>query len=459
MGARHKAAGRSGIRSGIRPAIRSGICLGLAAVLWTGISGHGGDYGDSGVHLGLGLGLGPTKAQAQSQAQPQSRDPQSRDPQARLEAARRLLMEQALEAPARIEATSWIDEGGRLREAARITSRFNVPRGFLRESLAQQAPQPPQAPHGSPQEASQEASQSSPQARSPQTSAASQASEALAETSTALCRGPGGLRRLALLSFEPPRVGDPADAPFAHGMIQGLEAALLAQAAADSAWAVQSRSTPVDAYERLLGLAGSEGAPYRLRVAFKLDPIDPRAGVRDAVGLDRVVGWADEQWQRAVSLRIHERPGQRVTISLEAFEPATGERLFVQERQFIAPSRPVSYGLPSLPAELQGGLQALGRAMWSDLAAAFVCRPLQFAAMPAADGRLTLPVGARAGLRVGDQLFVSDRARVPSRVLEAGTLERTALFEVVRLGEDQAVLTQMAGPKLERGVPWVAMPL
>ena len=71
---------------------------------------------------------------------------------------------------------------------------------------------------------------------------------------------------------------------------------------------------------------------------------------------------------------------------------------------------------------------------------------------------LRIAGGESSGLRVGDQLILADRHKLPSRALEAKALDQLALAEVQSVSGYYAELKQIAGPKLVGAAQWVAVP-
>jgi len=346
------------------------------------------------------------------------------DARARLAAAREALAERALEAPAHVEASSWLDERGRLREAARITSRFTVP-----------------------------------MAGAPALRVGAQTGGARAADPQPLCAPSGGLKRAGVLRLDVVQVADPADRALALGVARALASAVLDAGANDPAWSLAEHPGDRDSYERLLVGAGAAHSPYQLSLTVVFEPLSGLPPAFDPERLRQSVAGVRDRLERAFYGPPPERAPQLATLSLDVTDRLTGQRVLRHATALQIPAQPVAYGQPALPLEVADALAQVASTWWQRLGAAMACKPVHFVARPSAEGMMSIEAGSRAGLRVGDQLLVSDRSRIPTRVMEAGALERTAVFEVVRVSENQAVLAQRAGPGIDGGTEWFASPL
>ncbi len=86
------------------------------------------------------------------------------------------------------------------------------------------------------------------------------------------------------------------------------------------------------------------------------------------------------------------------------------------------------------------------------------CEPMHFYLTKSGSAEVTISGGANSGIRLGDRLLVLDESRVPSRILEPGTLAQLSLVEVTQVSADTAVVAQTAGADIEDLAHKVAIP-
>lgn len=87
------------------------------------------------------------------------------------------------------------------------------------------------------------------------------------------------------------------------------------------------------------------------------------------------------------------------------------------------------------------------------------CESAQFVVRREPDASLKLHVGSASGLRVGDRVLLMQPGWVPSRLLDARSLEHLALAEVVETGPRMTEIRLLAGPPLPPQGQWLALPL
>jgi len=157
-------------------------------------------------------------------------------------------------------------------------------------------------------------------------------------------------------------------------------------------------------------------------------------------------------------------PGQHFELNLGLREIATGRMLRQHRVQIYLPARPTLVGSSEVPESVRQALQMATAAWWSNTRTALECEPLQVVAQGDVSlGQVFIPLGA-TGVRIGYRWVLEDRARVPGRVLEQGSLERARVAEVIAVTPHRAVLKltqheQSAAMPAERGVPWFATPM
>lgn len=202
----------------------------------------------------------------------------------------------------------------------------------------------------------------------------------------------------------------------------------LRQHSAHSAlWRVVEPYQPTTRYEQALVGRGEQYIPWRL--TLRIEPGQDAYGTSTAVIL---------RWDVS---RLHDRV------------------LLLQQQQSLNIESPEISGLPqrlssSMQEQLQQILQSFEQALESKLA----CIAPQFEVLTASPSQLRIAGGETSGLRVGDQLIVADRHKLPSRTLEPKALDQVALAEVQSVSGYYAELKQIAGPKLVGAAQWVAVP-
>jgi hypothetical protein len=88
----------------------------------------------------------------------------------------------------------------------------------------------------------------------------------------------------------------------------------------------------------------------------------------------------------------------------------------------------------------------------------FSCDPASFAVNASPDGKFVLTAGAKAGLRVGDKVLLSDPRVLPQHALEVGALDGAVLAEVKSVSAYQSELKKVAGKVQKNQGSWVAWP-
>ena len=413
---------------------------------------------------------------------------------ARLEQLRNAMIDQALDAPVHISSNAWLDESGRLRHVSRF---FSEVRARAAADLIVSAESAAQArataavaggendgTRATVTAQSGVARQSSavglPSSPGPVRDAGAQPlslqSSAPAEPSPPTpdaieCRADrSGLRRSAVVRFELV----PADGSRGHSVLHHLQdliqQALGRQSGRGGLAVAGPDLTGVDSYSRLISSTGRQDAPYRIDVRISSDRLDVEPAGH---------GVAPGQTYFALSLAGARRtlselerpsaalmPDRRVDIEMTLVE-VSGERMLLRHRLPVnVPGASPSHNTPALPDSTISSVTVATLAWWSEAVSVLRCEPMLVQAHPMAAGVLAIPVGGAAGIRVGDRWMIADRARIPTRVLEQGAVDRIIMAEVVAVGQHRSTLrltAESAGspvrPGLERGVPWFASPL
>jgi hypothetical protein len=190
-------------------------------------------------------------------------------------------------------------------------------------------------------------------------------------------------------------------------------------------WRVSDKVVYANPYDKALLTQGEQNLPWRLNVMVALDPQSNPSNPTYAM-----------RWE--VSHR-HDRA------------------LFVSQQHWVTlpPSGGSVAGLdPLVSAQIQAVVETFHRAMESQLS----CVPPQFEAQMDQSKTLRINAGHLSGLRLGDVLVVADRQKIPSRILEPGSLEGVTLAEVRAVYAYSAELKTIAGVAPKGAGQWVAVP-
>lgn len=343
---------------------------------------------------------------------------------ARLESLRNALVDKALKAPTRVRSAAWVDESGRLRENTQIDSDIKL-RGIRVLSYLEE-------PGGA------------------KANIVADAGATLAAKNG--CPQPGSRfkRHAALIETHAPGDGK-SGYHFMPELADRTAKFLTRTFSQDENWVVTPAALAPTAYERtLLGTDTPAATPYVMRLHLEAIRTTPPVAL----------SWARTPVVDLFSEPPHRVPAKPLLLTLRVEERSSGRALWQQEAPFHYPESDVDGKRPPLPAGLTQALEDTLLAWRAQMGAALRCEPLQFAVSVPESGDLTVHAGSRSGVRVGDHLLLVDRTRVPANMLEAGALDRAALFEVHSTATDRAVAKRVAGPApLGRLSDLVAMPL
>jgi hypothetical protein len=329
---------------------------------------------------------------------------QSLSAEERLEAIRQSLVQRSLEGPTQVRSTQWVDGNGALRESNSFVTGMEV-RGVRVLAYGRDMDQQPTAT---------------------------------------------GMQLDGKTALTPSCVSAAADGAVWHqlnwelrygsSMAAGrrFEAQLIGQqfrqqvfAASHHAksWRVSERKLPADGYEQLLVGQGEQLVPWvlRLNVSASSDSF-PGANVYD-------VSW--ELIGRGAGQDPAFRGSQQISIDVP--------------RTVGIESKPLS---PMVVAQVQASIQSLQVGMEKVLS----CKVPQFQVLKFHSGSVRIAGGAASGIRVGSQMVLADRLKLPLRALEPQALERMAMAEVVAVSDYYAELKFTAGTKFPANAQWVAIP-
>ena len=428
----------------------------------------------------------------------------------RLERLRNALIDQAMDAPVRVTSSAWLDESGQLRHVSRFFSEVRARAAAdalfqasesenIRTTGSKAAPSsataqsavsatsdqvvevkpPAQAPavasrSGALPAGAAPAQPGAAQSLPPRavTPAPSTVAHSAADGSAPeACRvGGADLARLAVLDS----VIHPADGSRNHAVLQDLERyfhqVFSERSRAGALRVVGSEPLQVDSYNRLLTATGQLDAPYRIQLTIQSDRVDQRPvglGAQPDQSPIRQVLWTSLQAVSDLARPPESRmPNRRIDVSATLVEQFSGKVLLRQGWTIIVPGAAPSIHSEVLPDAALAEARLSALTWWSEALERLRCQPVMVRANGSPLGSVTISVGGLAGVRVGDRWAVADPSKIPSRILEPGSLERALLAEVVSVGPYRSVLRLTSDPgnaralfSVERGASWFATPL
>ncbi len=193
-------------------------------------------------------------------------------------------------------------------------------------------------------------------------------------------------------------------------------------------WRVSERKLPADGYEQLLVGQGEQHVPWVLRV--------------------RVSASADSFYASNV-----------YDVTWELIGRGAGQDPAYRGSQQISIDVPRTVGIESKPlapvvmSQIQASIQKFQEGMEKVLS----CKVPQFQVLNVYAGSVRIAGGAASGIRVGTQMVLADRQKLPLRALEPRALERLAMAEVVSVSDYYAELKLSAGSKFPANAQWVAI--
>lgn len=445
----------------------------------------------------VALCLGCSVVSAVAQSQPESAagstagGPAGADSSAsRLEALRHAMIDQALDAPVQISSNAWLDESGRLRHVSRFFSEVRARAAAdliassesaaeARATAALAAPdrgtaetvKPPiegraarTASDGRSEVVGAVPARSSPESTLPPESPAKQ-------VEGPECRPDRtGLLRAASLRFDV----SPDDGRRGNAVLHDLRALIQDSFARESGRGGLTITTldqsGADSYSRLITSTGQHDSPYRIMVSIHspLVESEPQGrGVQPGqtyialslAGARRVLAELEQPAAPAM-------PDRQVEVELALVEVSAGRTLLRHRLPIFIPGSSPTHNYPRLPDSTAGDIRLAVLGWWSEAVSHLRCEPILVQANPVGASVVSIPVGGRAGIRIGDRWMIADRAKIPARVLEQGSIDRIMMAEVIAVGQHRSTLRLTAEsaaspvrPGLERGVPWFATPL
>ena len=329
---------------------------------------------------------------------------QSLTAEERLEAIRQSLVQRSLEGPTQVRSTQWVDGNGALRESNSFVTGMEV-RGVRILAYGRDMDKQPSA-SGMQLDGK---TALAPSCVSPAVDGAvwHQLNWELSYASPM----PAGRR------YEAQLVGQ-----------QFRQQAFVASHHAKT-WRVSERKLPADGYEQLLVGQGEQFVPWILRVTV--------AASMDSFASANIYDVSWELIGRGAGQDPAFRGSQQISIDVP--------------RIVGIESKPLS---PVVVGQIQASIQSFQEGMEKVLS----CKVPQFQVVKVNAGSVRIAGGAASGIRVGSQMVLADRLKLPLRALEPRALERVAMAEVVSVSDYYAELKLTAGTKFPANAQWVAIP-
>ncbi len=408
----------------------------------------------------------------------------------RLEALRNAMIDQALDAPVQISSNAWLDESGRLRHVSRFFSEVRARAAAdLIASSESAAEARATAALAAPDQSAAQSAKSATEGRIGRTAAdirpegggavpgrSSAESSLPGESPAKQVEGPEcrqdrtGLLRAASLRFDvSPDDGRRGNAVL-HDLRTLIQDSLARESGRGGLTITTLDQTGVDSYSRLITFTGQHDSPYRIMISIHspLAESEPQGrGVQPGqtylalslAGARRTLAELEQPATPAM-------PDRQVEVELALIE-VSGERTLLRHRlPILIPGSSPTHNYPRLPDSTAADIRLAVLSWWSEAVSQLRCEPILVQANPVGASVVSIPVGGRAGIRIGDRWMIADRAKIPARVLEQGSIDRIMMAEVIAVGQYRSTLRLTAEsaaspvrPGLERGVPWFATPL
>ena len=323
-------------------------------------------------------------------------------PEERLQAIRQALVDAAMSSHTRVSATSWMDSQGAVRDLNRFSSEIKL-RDLQVAEYSRDSDNEPRA-----KLVAKQLDIVAPQrCQSPQAKAA--------------------LRHVMTLGLDISKQFTVEQRYEAQQVGFAARAVLLDKANQAQHWRLMTDVVHTRSYDRAMHGHGEEKVQWHLQMSVVPTPYGTTEGKTGYV----------MRWQAQAQ-------GNNA--------PIQGEYVLG-----ITPSN-AAIGAPKMDAELIRNIDTQVQRLVQQLDHKLSCEPASFAVNPSADGKFVLTAGAKAGLRVGDKVLLSDPRVLPQHALEVGALDGAVLAEVKSVSAYQSELKQVAGKAQKNQGPWVAWP-
>lgn len=212
--------------------------------------------------------------------------------------------------------------------------------------------------------------------------------------------------------------------------------------------------------QRLLGRS-SETAGYRLEVevsdmgSFMQEPPRPEPSEGRAPAPRWLVNWAQQVGLEPAAVQVGLLGITASLVDLSSgrveFQSTAQLPMRLIRRGYLEPVEPVVQDMQQAQTILSG--------LRFDLQRAMRCMSPEYPVLERRSGdRFVVQAGRLLGLEVGTQMLLSPTNQFVKRVLQPGVVESLALGVVESVGNDQAVVRFVEGPKPAASASLVAMP-
>lgn len=324
-------------------------------------------------------------------------------PEQRLEAIRAALVDAAMKSNTRVSTTSWMDTRGALLELNRFSSEIR-----LRDIQIGQYKKTNQVET---------------------VELSSSTLESVAPVSCIAPRARSPIRHVMRVSLDLASGIAPEHHYIAQKIVFAARQHAMQASTQTQHWRLMTDAAYKRAYERLIYGQGEEAVQWSLQ--FTVLPA-------------------------RVNLNTHNHPAFILAWQVQA--GPNKPVWFGAQNLLFGVTIPSSYGTPKLDVDTLSSIEMTVNNMVKELDRQLACDPQSFAVEKSLDGQLLLQAGRTSGLRVGDQIVLSDARLLPGRAIEAGALDAAVLAEVKSVSDYQSEIRQVAGKKQTFQGGWVAWP-
>lgn len=355
----------------------------------------------------------------------------------RLEAVRQELVRATLEGATQVQSTAWVDASGALRESSSFRQGMQV-RGV--RVLAYQRDADGQA-------------RAQVQWQGKEDTVKAKAASAGSPAAAPACAADGRLRHVLGLAVSLHGPWSEQEAYLAEDARLMLGQAWSGAAEASPHWRLMNLPVNLPSHRLQASLAVSSSAAYERLLtgappvalpawvaALRLEPLPP------------VATWTDK-------LRWWEAPSPRMRLSLAVGSVDGSEPVFQASAELVVPVEIRQWAPPRLARTAQAQLSLLVARWAQALGERLACLPVKAQVLQAQADRVQIDQGSLAGLRAGQEWLLSDRQRVPQRLLEPGAASGLVLARVERVEGQRAELKVLAGPGERVRPQWQAWPM
>jgi hypothetical protein len=148
-----------------------------------------------------------------------------------------------------------------------------------------------------------------------------------------------------------------------------------------------------------------------------------------------------------------------LVASLTIAASETGATLYESRFELPLHAQTQAWSAPRLAEASRLALQHWVQVTALALNERLACEPVKVQVLQAQGATVTIDQGAMAGIRAGEEWLVSDRLRLPQRMLEPAATSHIVLARVEKVSAQQAELRVLAGPAAQVQARWQAWPM